>query len=450
MLKKWQRRKRRVRWPSLLTTYTLSTMLCIVGVSTLFQQDDIPVMIDLMAAPGVETPPNEEKYTLQTFYQSDLIKDNKCSSTVLFVDPNLNKNAMWALESMAANILPLETTCVVLKTSVCDVLGSSDVGTVDIYDESSYYYHEKASLVQERAEPLFADLIAKGQVRMTILNDKKYNLKSCRNFYNPSYMFENYRFWGPDEFVEEDSDFVLMMQGDAVLCHELHVDKWRDLAWVGAPWPAKKGKKEWNLCSSMPSMWDKYHTEYGNLTEAPSYPSEEQICSVNEYGPQGNGGLCLRSRSWLRKAIEYCPFRDFKVSGLSREAYDKATCKGASAAEDFYFSTVLRGIGAPLPTAFEAALFSLETRSPESIAATFNVSESAREEFIAKRWYSRNDRTGMDYYRAMQQADVPDGVGATVSIGIHKPHNFALKKRINEDYLNEQCPYMRKIVEAYE
>jgi len=365
--------------------------------------------------------------------------------TVLFVDPTLKKNALWALESVAANILPLETTCIVLKTSVCNLLGNTDPATVDIYDESSDYYRRKASLVEELAEPLFADLIAKGQVRMTILNDKKYYLESCENFYNPSRMFENYRFWGPDEFVEEDSDFVLMMQADAVLCHELHVDKWRDLAWVGAPWPAKKGDKEWYVCSSMPSMWKAYHTEYGNLTEAPWFPTEDQICSVNEYGPQGNGGLCLRSRSWLRKAIEYCPFHNFTITGLTRETFDKTTCKGASIAEDFYFSTVLRGMGAPLPTIYEAALFSLETRSPESIVAVFNVSESVREESVAKRWYSPNDPTGMDYYRTMQQANVLE---ATVPIGIHKPYNFGLKKRINEKYLNEQCPYMRKIMET--
>jgi hypothetical protein len=103
-----------------------------------------------------------------------------------------------------------------------------------------------------------------------------------------------------------------MSQVDAVLCHELHMDKWRDVSWVGAPWPARKEKMDgfFVLCHQIEEI-------LSNLVR------------------RANGGCSLRSRSWLRKAIEYCLVVDKVISGLSQDAYDAAPCKATTvAAED--------------------------------------------------------------------------------------------------------------------
>jgi hypothetical protein len=146
---------------------------------------------------------------------------------------------------------------------------------------------------------------------MNVLNHTRYDLQSCNNFNNPSHLLENYHFGLPDEFLPQDSDLIVMSQVDAVLCHELHMDKWRDVSWVGAPWPARKEKMDgiFVLCHQIEEI-------LSNLVR------------------RANGGCRLRSRSWLRKAIEYCLVVDKVISGLSQDAYD-APCKATTvAAED--------------------------------------------------------------------------------------------------------------------
>jgi hypothetical protein len=382
-------------------------------------------------------------FTLQPFYQNPLILKQKCSVTVLLVDPHLGKDSMWALESVAANILPLEKTCILLKTSVCGFGVDYHVAL-----DADRRYHRKAAIIRASAEPLFAAMIDRGQVRMTVLDHKKYNLRACNRFYNPSFMFENYRFWGPDEFDEDlDSDLILMTQGDAVLCHELHMDKWQDVAWVGAPWPARLGPMAWDFCSALPRIWNEGHHNATTNKEPPPYPSEDQLCHDTYYGPQGNGGLGLRSRKWLRKAIEYCPAHSQDVSGLTSAQWDTAPCRAFNtAAEDIYFVSILRGLGAPLPSNYEAALFSLELRSPGMIATQYNLNVSYMEAMIQKRWYSRKDPTGMDYYEQMMQQNTSED--PLIPIGIHKPWNDHVKKRLMDKYLQKQCPYMKRVVET--
>ncbi|KAL3920868.1 MAG: hypothetical protein SGILL_003045 [Bacillariaceae sp.] len=385
-------------------------------------------------------------FTLQPFYQNPLILEQKCSVTVLLVDPDLEMDTMWALESVAANILPLETTCILLKTSICGK-GKSSRDAYTGFDVQERY-RQKADRVRKLARPLLANLIDRGNVRMTILNHTHYNLRACDNFYNPSFMLENFRFWGSDEFDEDlDSDLVLMTQGDAVLCHELHVDKWRDVAWVGAPWPARTGDRPWHFCSSLATIWREGHLNVNADEEPPPYPTPEQMCSNTMVGPQGNGGLGLRSRKWLRKAIEYCPSIRADVSGLSPEQYAAAPCRAQNApAEDIYFVSILRGIGAPIPSNYEAALFSLELKSPGMIADQYKLNATFMEEMVRKRWYSRNDATGMDHYQKMihHENTTKDPL---IPIGIHKPWNDHVKEQLGDEYLNEQCPYMRKVVE---
>lgn len=404
------------------------------------------------------TPSN---FTITQRYQNPNILKQSCSVTVLLVDPDLGEDVHWALESVVANIHPLDNTCFLLQTSICMLQKRQHTNATDVE-----LYRIKADRVIHMAQPGFRNMIQRGNVRMTILDSQRYDLRSCLNFFNPSFLFENYQYWGPDEFDVQDSDLVLMVQGDAVLCHALHVDKWRDVAWVGAPWRATKGKMDWHFCSSQVRNWYKFHDPHffrnsshtgGSSTSGaaatssssssmspsfyvPPYPTENEICSDTRYGPQGNGGLSLRSRSWLQKAIQYCPTDVFEHSGLSWEEFNSSSCKGNNVhAEDLYFVTVLRGIGAPLPTTFEAALFAQEMRSPTDILKHYNLqmNRSFVEEMVQKRWYTQDDPSGMTLFRQMEelQKTLPGNVDSIVAIGLHKPWNQALQKRIKEDYL---------------
>ena len=294
-------------------------------------------------------------------------------------------------------------------------------------------------------------LMDRGNVRVTVLNHTKYHLKSCDYFYPPSSALSNYHYWGEDEFVDGvDSDLVFLMQGDAVLCHELNVDKWRDVAWVGAPWPPRLCTSQYCACNQLPTIWKNSFEDGGDQAEpppVPAFPTPEEMCSDIRYGPQGNGGVSLRSRSWLRKAIRYCPVTNRKWTGLSLQDHQAAQCKIWGALEDVHFSTILRGIGAPLPNGYEAALFAMEMSTPLHIADRYNLTRSFQEEMVRKRWWSPEDPTGMDHFRNMMGSSSTTEY-PVVSIAIHKPWNDRLKKRIHEDHLNEQCPYMKRMMEG--
>lgn len=432
-------------------------------------------------------------FTITERYQNPFILANGCAVTVLLVDPDLNDDVQWALESVADNIHPAEITCFLIQTSVC-MLRRPNVTQSQLYDE-------KVDRFVRNAQPNFRALIHKGNVRMTLLNHTKYGLRSCLNFYNPSYLFENYRYWGPDEFDVHDSDQILMIQGDAVLCHNLNVYKWKDVAWgkspsqtnwnfdkntllfyllilknimfsvslhpflfcctpVGSPWIPSKGRKPWHYCSSMPANWIKFHHNVSGMIGTssdpgvviPPFPTEDELCSDTRHGPQGNGGLSLRSREWIQRAIRYCPTAIYQHSGLSMEEYNATTCKATEiVAEDLYYWTILKGIGAPLPSSFEAGLFAQEMRSVGDIVRHYGLLETNQswmDEMVTKRWYSPDDPTGLSRFRRMQKHQISTGtLDAVVSIGVHKPWNQGLKRRINERYLNEECPYMRKMVE---
>ncbi len=162
-------------------------------------------------------------FTLTEQYHNPTILRDGCAVTVLLVDPDLDDDVLWALESVADNIHPIERTCFLLQTSVC-MLRKPNVSHAELYSA-------KVDRFMRSVRPKFQTLIQQGNVRMTVLDHAKYGLRSCLNFYNPSFLFENHRYWGPDEFDLSDSDLILMMQGDAVLCHDLNTEKWKDVAW---------------------------------------------------------------------------------------------------------------------------------------------------------------------------------------------------------------------------
>jgi hypothetical protein len=408
-------------------------------------------------------------FVIQRHYQNPVILQQGCAVTVLLLDPYIDDDELWALESAANFIHPQDRTCFLLKTSICSqvllpiqqgveqqqqqpsTLQSDSNMDNNINNNNNHHgrhpYRIKADTILQNSKPYFRSMIEKGNVRMTELNHTRYKLKSCTNYWTPSRVWQNYHFWASaSEFLPQDSDLVLTLQGDSVLCHHFHVDKWRDVAWVGAPWKKSFGPKIINYCSSLPRYWNESHSSQ-TQKNPPPYPTGEQICTELQHGPQGNGGFSLRSRSWLQKAIQYCPSQ---YSGFSKQQIASSKCKTDLAIEDVYFAFILRGIGAPLPNLFEAALFAYETDSPRQIATFYNLTDFEMGQMVRKRWYSPFDKTGMDDFRKMVRRRLPGRKDAIVSIGIHKPWHPDKADRIKEAYLNEECPYMRKIVEHYD
>jgi hypothetical protein len=349
------------------------------------------------------------------------------------MDPDVGMAALWTLESVAEYVLPSESICILIQTSVClEEISATSKNATTVPSSKSVFssqaYQRKAQRIEQEAQPQFRDLIHRGNVRMTVLDYSFYRLKSCRNFYNPSFAWQNWHYWGPREFTREDSDLVLTIQDDAVLCRPLDILRWQDSAWVGAAWPASQGKKQWNLCSAMPANWYSFHARTNNTP--PPYPSPDQLCKDHHIGPQGNGGVSLRRRSWLLKAIEYCPT---DAAGINTSS---AVCKAVNTpAEDVYFVTILRGMGAPLVSAYEAALFVWESRSIAQIEEQYQIENSTwKQERLMQRWSSSNVTLSV-------HPQVP-----VVPIGIHKPWSTFFKDLMCHEEIHRQCKYLRSVL----
>lgn len=298
-------------------------------------------------------------------------KTNPCSVTVLILDPRLpilsREKSLWgSIESTVAH--GPENMCILIQTSSCisDALSSTN----DYKQKSKIAYNE---IYEHAPFPLFREFLqTSGRVRITFLNHTKYHVRSCDNFITPTHAWVNYHYWGDDEFTNGvDSDMIMTIQDDTVLCHDFDIKRWDDVAYVGAPWPnVHKSVRKPSQCDYLSTLWNKWNkNETNNATVT-------NICQFDKgIGAFGNGGLSLRNRKWMKKAILACPH--FKYSGLSSEYIKASNCSINTISfvpEDVYYATILRGINAPLPTSFEASLFSTEIIFPEEI--------------INKEWYA--------------------------------------------------------------
>jgi len=175
----------------------------------------------------------------------------------------------------------------------------------------------------------------------------------------------------------------------------------------------------------------------------------------------GNGGLSLRSRKAIRKAIRDCPSREWSGLYLSTEEHDALSCSihGTNINEDVYFGTVLRATGALLPTALEAALFSVEIVWPEESISMYHnanagdggvdsagtglqsgLSMDERQRFVSDR--------GSIYRGAT--IDMSDALGVegltredTVPFGFHKPWWYFDNKILHSKDVDKQCPLLK-------
>ncbi len=284
-------------------------------------------------------------------YTSPDVLNNGCHLTVVVVDPRLpisayNHSMWYALESVASYA---NYSCVVINTASCQIL--AHVHNVSNVPTNQQEVTMVAKSIYDRSLPLFRQMMENGQVRINILDSKKYGLNHCDDFGNGNSIFMNVHFW-IDEFIEGlDSDMILTVQGDSVLCRHFEIDLWKHFAYVGAPWAP------WvTTCDSFRATWQEWASKCNGLTNYQANESMSQLCAKGLGVVQGNGGLSIRNKTWMVEVILRCPTQ---YSGLeTHELFDFIN-------EDLYFSNVLNGLNATMPTAFEASLFSVKTLFPE-------------------------------------------------------------------------------------
>ena len=380
---------------------------------------------------------NSSIRSLDTYGESVLT--NGCEITVVLMDPRiplLQKGApdFFALESVAAY---LPNACVVIQTSKCKFADTSS-------DQIVYQQ------IYDLALPLFQDMMKRGQVRITFVNHLKYNLKSCSDFFNPSAAFMNVHYWGDDEFIPGvDSDTVLMIQNDAVLCHTFDVSRYSKYAFVGAVWGQYQCdllRNHWKSFVKPQQKW-KMRSQRGEVIKALEFEVVEsfpEICA-NGIPPIGNGGFSLRSRKAMIKAIETCPHTtwsgiDLKDRELPCLVHVTNTANIHAMQEDLYFGAVLRATGAILPTAFEASLFSVEMNWPgqafDQFGGTKDETDLAR---IANETSAAYHGAGtVKWGNGKARAD-------TVPIGFHQPYYYHAKEALLTGDVVKQCPFVQYI-----
>ena len=223
-------------------------------------------------------------------YTSPAVLNKGCRLTVSIVDPRPptsgHNHPIWfTLESVA---LYAPYACVVFHTASCDL---KIVETANMLSAPTSQQRKNlvAQSIYDRSLPLFRRMMERGLVRINILDSDKYGTK-CSNFGNGNSIYLNIHFW-LDEFIEGvDSNMILTVQQDSVLCHYFDINLWKHFAYVGAPW----AQWIWN-CGAMRELWNEYAPKCNGLENYRADESMSLICSPGHGGLQGNGGLSLRN-----------------------------------------------------------------------------------------------------------------------------------------------------------
>ena len=393
---------------------------------------------------------------------------NKCDITVLFMDPRISSNKQgspiyYSLESVA---MYMPTACVLIITSKCHPSHHIDDDNHNKVFYQDRHENEIYNTIYMSSLPLFQQMIQNGQVRISFLDHTKYKLKSCDNYYNPARVYMNYNFWN-NEFIHDiDSDLILVMEADSILCHPFDIEHYRKYAFVGGVWPKTTEYMKIDVCLTIPISWKTWtlpqrqwersiqpNTE-GNIgyRNSKTYPKPDELlesldfpelCSTtdkNGIAPLGNGGFSLRSRKYMMKAIKSCPHHSF--SGLDLNGRVMACRVLDPVNDDLYFATVLRGIKAPMPSAFEASLFSLEMLWPEETLDIYG----GPERFIDQRSVARRvwGSSSKSIYQGVHLDN--NNKHYTVPSGIHKVWKYHSRDLILSNDVLSQCPLLRFLV----
>jgi len=388
------------------------------------------------------------------FQYENVTRSNRCSLTVVIFDPRVplmkKDNKLWvSIESVIAN--GPSDMCVSIQTSVCELgfEGSKEEILWNVAD----------NIIRHAPLPLFRQFLVGGRVRVSIVDHTKYQLTSCSNFWNPGHAWTNIQYW-EDEFHEFDNDLTLFIQDDTLLCRPLLPGKWRGLAYVGAPWPHQGPQRSPSLCHYFQLKWSQWNR---------NKISSRQMESFCVDGPFGNGGLSLRSRYWMKKAILTCPHS--RYSGLNQSYIKSSPCVvydydypilyklnlskrrvlRYNTPEDLYFAIILRAIQAPLPTAFEASLFSSEILFPHEVIFQYGPNNvSLLRNYIMKRMIP-HDLTRFDSFLRSNHFYNHSNISFPIdrqqlhftSIGFHNTWNYHSQEPFRNLLLQnkEICPY---------
>lgn len=358
-----------------------------------------------------------------------------CNITVQIMDPRISTShrgapAFFTLESVGAFI---PDACVVITTSKCKIHLQHEHNTQMTVEDVLYHHIYNSSL------PLFQAMIKRGQVRVKILDHEKYNLKSCDNFYNPSAAMMNINYWRDDQFLDGvDSDMVLIMQDDSALCNEPNLEYLRRFPYIGALWleyECNLIKKLWRGFTRQPLKEYRDKEKAGLLSDQDRLPDLVNLTSTMDrycdrtrgIGAVGNGGFSLRSRSAMMKVIETCPHVFWSGIDIKNRTFPCLVTDKVP--EDLYFATVMRGLNMPMPTAYEAAVFSVERMWPSN----------AMNRFGGPRTYAQLVETTLNIMKHVHFTHV-NGRFETVPLGFHQAHYYT-KSLISEGDLTTFCPF---------
>lgn len=179
--------------------------------------------------------------------------------------------------------------------------------------------------------------------------------------------------------------------------------------------------------------WRKQQSDQGSETKHTAVKPDQLVPETfppvceGGLGPVGNGGLSLRSRKWMIRAIETCPLVAY--SGLEVEGKPFACKVYEKVNEDFYFGTVLRAIGAPLPTAYTASLFATEMLWPEQAWDLYGVPEDLK----------RDLRGGVVTGKPFVWID---DAKFTTPGGVHKPWWYHPNSLTRSTQMAGACPFL--------
>ena len=259
-------------------------------------------------------------------------------------------------------------------------------------------------------------------------------------------MFLNVDYWR-GAFVEADSDTVLIHQAGSTFCYPLtDLMSLKEYALVGSLWPKDHhplvADPLEGACRGMPMRWKNWlhpqrrwkmyqekpelAAKHGAVAKPKELFNEDfpKICE-NGRGPIGHGSLSLRSRKWMIKAIESCPHTIFSGLKVDDEPYG---CKVFDSVDhDIYFTTILVGIGAPMPFAFEASLFSTELFWPDDVWLLYGFPDKK-----GMASHSRPERPVVDF----------ENEGFTIPNAVVQPWLFHSIEMISSNQMQNACPFL--------
>jgi hypothetical protein len=104
---------------------------------------------------------NGKNISLTKHYQNPRILREGCSVvTVLLMDPNVGTaGALWTLASVAKYIRPVETTSILIQTSICQEESPDDEEDSSGTGALSMPYLKRAKRREDEAQPLFRRMI---------------------------------------------------------------------------------------------------------------------------------------------------------------------------------------------------------------------------------------------------------------------------------------------------